>query len=52
MSDKDWFDDFMDYKLSRDSKNKNTQKAPKQTGCLSSILGIFIVIWLIVQLFG
>lgn len=46
MSDKDWFDDYMDYKLSQ------SESAGKPVGCLVWILGGMIVFWIIAMLFS
>ena len=46
MVDKDWFDDFMDYKLSQ------SEGAGKPTGCLAWILGGLIALGIIAMLFS
>ena len=49
MADRDWFDDFMDYKLSTSSEpNVPTSNG----GCLPLILGAIAVLWVITTLFG
>ena len=48
MSNKDWFDDYMDYKLS----GCEADEKPEETnGCLSWVLGILAVIWTLSMLF-
>jgi hypothetical protein len=49
MSQKDWFDDYMDCKL---SGNNSGKKPTDSSGCLPCILGVLAVLWLITTLFG
>ena len=48
MSGKDWFDDFMDYKLSTSS----VEKEPTGSGCLPFVIITAIVLLLILKLFA
>ena len=48
MSDKDWFDDYTDYKLSGCEDNNQSVDT---SGCLPCILGVLAVLWLISKLF-
>lgn len=48
MSDKDWFDDYMDYKLS----GCEADETPSDNGgCLPCILGVLAVLWFVSKLF-
>ena len=47
MADKDWFDDFMDYQLSRCEGRPSPANA---SGCLPCILGI-VAVFVILALF-
>ena len=47
MSDNDWFDDYMDYKLSGCEAD---EKPSDNGGCLPCILGILTVLWLVSKL--
>ena len=47
MSKKDWFDDFMDYKLSTES----TKKPPDSKGCLTSVFLILGVLFVVLRIF-
>ena len=49
MSSKDWFDDYMDYKLS--CGEEDDEKPTESTGCLSWVLGVLIVLWILSRLF-
>lgn len=49
MSDGDWFDDFMDYKLSTSTDSDNSSS---EGGCIPYILGAVIVLLIIAKLFG
>ena len=49
MDDRDWFDDFMDYKLSTSS---DSDAPTGNSGCFPFILGTVAVLWLITLLFG
>ena len=49
MADRDWFDDFMDYKLSTSS---GSNVPTSNDGCLPLILGAIAVLWLLSTLFG
>ena len=49
MADRDWFDDFMDYKLSTLSESN---VPTSNGGCLPLILGAIAVLWVITTLFG
>ena len=48
MSDKDWFDDYMDYKL---SSCEDDEKQTGYGGCLPCILGVLAVLWIVSGLF-
>ena len=48
MSDKDWFDDYMDYKL---SGCENDEKPPETSGCLPWVIGVLTVLWILSKLF-
>ena len=49
MDDRDWFDDFMDYKLSTSSES---DVPTSNSGCFPLILGTVAVLWLLTLLFG
>ena len=48
MADKDWFDDFMDYKLSGCEEDK---QPTDNSGCLPCILNVLAVLWVVSKLF-
>ena len=48
MADKDWFDDYMDYKL---SGCENDEKSTESSGYLPWVLGIFSALWILSKLF-
>ena len=48
MSKKDWFDDFMDYKLSTESTN---EKPSDTKGCLTSAFLILGVLFVVLRIF-
>ena len=48
MSKKDWFDDFMDYKLSTESTN---EKPSDNNGCLTSVFLILVVLFVVSRIF-
>ena len=48
MRDRDWFDDFMDYKLSRCEENNKTSD---NNGCLPCIWGVLLLL-VVRSLFG
>lgn len=53
MSDKDWFDDFMEYKLSTSSDDDDsTTPSSSNSGCLPWVIGVFVVLWIISKLFA
>ena len=48
MADKDWFDDFMEYKLSGSSDTDKKEKdSNSQSGCLPWVLGLIVLLWLL-----
>ena len=49
MSDKDWFDDYMDYKL---SGCEYDEKQADHSGCLPWVLGVLTVLWILSRLFS
>ena len=49
MSDKDWFDDYMDYKLSGSEGDEKSSESP---GCFPWILGVIVLLGIISKLFG
>ena len=48
MSDKDWLDEYMDYKLSGCEAD---EKPSDNSGCLPYILGLLAVLWFVSKLF-
>ena len=48
MSNKDWFDDFMDYKLSTEPTKENPSD---NSGCLTSIFWLLVVLLVISKIF-
>ena len=48
MSDRDWFDDYMDYKLSG-CEDDEQQSVP--SGCLPWVLGVLTLLWILSKLF-
>ena len=48
MSDKDGFDDYMDYKL---SGCEDDEKQSDPSGCLPWFLGVLTVLWIVSKLF-
>ena len=48
MSGKDWFDDYMDYKL---SGCENDEKPSETSGCLPWVLGVLSALWILSKLF-
>ena len=48
MSGNDWFDDYMDYKLSGCEADG---KPSDNSGCLPYTLGVLVVLWLLSKLF-
>ena len=49
MSDQDWFDDYMDYKL---SGYEDDEKPFETSGCLPWALGVLTVLWILSSLFS
>ena len=49
MSDRDWFDDYMDYKLS--GCEDCNQNPAANDGCLSCILCVLAVLWFVSRLY-
>ena len=49
MSDRDWFDDFMDYKLSTSSEDDTPASS---SGCFPWVMGAIIVLWIVSKLFA
>ena len=48
MSGKDWFDDFMDYKLSTASEAKESASS----GCLPFVIKAILILLLMLKMFG
>ena len=48
MPNNDWFDDFMDYKL---SNCEDDDKTSDNSSCLPCILGVLAVLWFVSKLF-
>ena len=48
MSGKNWFNDYMDYKLSGCEKD---EKPSETSGCLLWVLGVLSVLWILSKLF-
>ena len=49
MCDQDWFDDYMDYKL---SGYEDDEKPSETSGCLPWVLGVLTVLWILSSLFS
>ena len=49
MSDKECFDDYMDYKL---SGCDNDERLSETSGCLPWVLGVLTVLWILSKLFS
>ena len=45
MSDKDWFDDFMEYKMVTGSEARNDTGCGNNPGCFPYLLGAVIVLF-------
>lgn len=52
MSDKDWFDDFMEYKMVTESEDGNDNGSRNNPGCFPYLLGTVSVLYLISKLFA
>lgn len=48
MSDRDWLDDYMDYKLSSSEESK---KPAGNSGCLPCVLCVLALLWIVSKLF-
>ena len=51
MPDKDWFDDFMEYKMVTESEDEGNTGNGNNPGCYTYLLGAVIVLYLISKLF-
>ena len=49
MSRKDWFDEYMDYKLSGCEEKKEPSE---ESGCVPWCLGVIIFLWVFLSLFN
>lgn len=47
MAKEDWFEDFIDYKLSQSESNEAPAEA---SGCLPLILGVLAILWIIAKI--
>lgn len=49
MADRDWFDDFMDYKL---SSSTGDDIPTSNIGCFPWVMGGIIILWIVSKLFA
>ena len=52
MSDKDWFDDFMEYKMVTESEDENDTGSGNNPGCFPYLLGAILILYVISKLFS
>ena len=50
MSDKDWFDDFMEYKMVTESEDENDTGRGNNPGCFPYLLGAILILYVISKL--
>lgn len=52
MSDKAWFDDFMEYKMVTESEDGDDAGSGKNPGCFPYLLGVILILYVITKLFA
>ena len=49
---KDWFDDFMEYKMVTESEDENDTGSGNNPGCFPYLLGAILILYVISKLFS